>query len=235
MTLPDLKRKFDKMIIARPYSLNAKRIHRLCAKQSNAQFIFDVTTNETVFPVIITLQQASNCNYTTLGFRLYSIELNRNYRVHNVALNQLLATRDPADERNLTLRVCSLRYGRYLVAPICHQQVPLMLSIDSSEVKNLKELKQDMPRYQMFPFSSPRYPICVSRVCVRMVTGLSRQDRFGSANPYCIIRCNKDSVKSDVQHDRLEAKWQNLSALFYHRDTMSPIRIEVSLWSLLSI
>ncbi len=44
---------------------------------------------------------------------------------------------------------------------------------------NNRILKQDMPRKNLFPFLSPKYPKYVTRITIKSATGLEKQDRFG--------------------------------------------------------
>lgn len=178
MTNSFLKRSFQSLIICAPYASNVKRIHRQVVDNggSGVQMCFDVIN--TTGHIVINFVQRSNINYTTLGFRLYSIELNREFKVHDFSKLTLVFSLDPIKQRNVIQRL-ALPYGRYLISTICTSNVPMLVSILSAQVSHFVQLNLDMPRYQLLPMLQPTYPSCVSRVIVHGAEQLDQQDRFG--------------------------------------------------------
>ncbi|KAJ6218252.1 hypothetical protein RDWZM_009409 [Blomia tropicalis] len=236
----DLSTHFDSLIIGIPYQFNKNRIHRrMFSSISGLQLCFDVNPStsssecEPKMTVTICLSQKSMSSLIPIGFRIYSIELNRHYKVHDFANIHLVESFDPIQMRN-NIQTIELAAGRYLLTLICNHtsDIPAMISIfsglpNSGSVSGVQRLTQDMPRYQPMSFVSPRYPLCVSRLVVHGIEGLKKQDRFGSANPYCIIRYNGKVIKSQCQSETLDPKWKNLSAIFYHKKMNVPIYVEV--------
>ena len=183
---------FDSLIIGIPYQFNKNRIHRrMFSSISGLQLCFDVNPStsssecEPKMTVTICLSQKSMSSLIPIGFRIYSIELNRHYKVHDFANIHLVESFDPIQMRN-NIQTIELAAGRYLLTLICNHtsDIPAMISIfsglpNSGSVSGVQRLTQDMPRYQPMSFVSPRYPLCVSRLVVHGIEGLKKQDRFG--------------------------------------------------------
>ncbi|OTF73956.1 hypothetical protein BLA29_000110 [Euroglyphus maynei] len=164
-----------------------------------------------------------------IGFRIYSIEMNRKFKVHQFSSLPLITTIDPVQSRNLIVMISLPANARYLLKPICPEISALLVSIHSPQINDFRQLTMDMPRHQLLSFMQPVYPSAMTRIQVLGVEGLERQDRFGTANPYCIIRCGRKYVKSSIEYETLMPVWNNFSAIFYHRDIdrMEPICIEI--------
>ena len=101
-----------------------------------------------------------------------------------------------------------------------------------------------MPRKNMLPFLAPKYPNYVTRITVISANSLEKQDRFGgihqisimviyndylllAANPYCVVRCGRQVVKSAPIAETLNPEWDYFSAIFYH-NRFASIVVEVS-------
>ena len=54
-----------------------------------------------------------------------------------------------------------------------------------------------------------------------------KQTTFSEADPYCLIKCEGDSVKSEVAEDTLSPKWRSASAIFYRSDPSKPIKVQI--------
>ena len=54
-----------------------------------------------------------------------------------------------------------------------------------------------------------------------------KQTIFSEADPYCLIKCEGDSVKSEVAEDTLSPKWRSASAIFYRSDPSKPIKVQI--------
>lgn len=180
---------FDLLIICRPYCFNKTNIHQLVVNKPNTenglQFIFDVHLSnnnnniDNLSKAVINLNLIQKTfSMTPIGFRIYFIELNRKFRVHNFSTLQLAASVHPIYSRNL-IDTIYLPQGRYLLKPICPNITGLMVSIFSSQVQNLFQLTLDMPRHQLFSFMSPVYPSAVTRIKIIYVNCTEKQDRFG--------------------------------------------------------
>ena len=54
-----------------------------------------------------------------------------------------------------------------------------------------------------------------------------KQTTFSEADPYCLIKCEGYSVKSEVAEDTLSPKWRSASAIFYRSDPSKPIKVQI--------
>ena len=54
-----------------------------------------------------------------------------------------------------------------------------------------------------------------------------KETTFSEADPYCLIKCEGDSVKSEVAEDTLSPKWRSASAIFYRSDPSKPIKVQI--------
>ena len=51
--------------------------------------------------------------------------------------------------------------------------------------------------------------------------------QYKEADPYCLIKCEGESVKSDVDKDTLSPKWKSATAIFYRSDPSKPIKVQI--------
>ncbi|XP_023226927.1 calpain-5-like, partial [Centruroides sculpturatus] len=49
---------------------------------------------------------------------------------------------------------------------------------------------------------------------------------FTAADPYCIVKCEGERIRTPICHDTLDPIW-NVSAIFYRKSVDSPIKIQV--------
>nr|XP_027200783.1 calpain-5-like [Dermatophagoides pteronyssinus] len=117
-----------------------------------------------------------------IGFRLYSIEMNRKFKVHQFSSLPLIKQIDPIQSRNLITKISiPLINGRYLLVPICPEISTLLISIYSEYVTEFRQLTMDMPRYHnhlpllLSSWMQPIYPNAMTRVQVFGVEGLHRE------------------------------------------------------------
>ena len=161
--------------------------------------------------MIKSLTNRTNCH--NLDFQVHSVELNRQYKLHRFDYTdqsiKLMASYNFHENNDndssfvhlsrIHYRAIRLPVGRYLLTPInlpnSSTSDELLISIYSIQqsifdsgvtVGHLKLLTQDMPRYQLASFLSPRYPVAVSRVVIHGVDGLTKQDRFGCKFGLCL-------------------------------------------------
>lgn len=90
---------------------------------------------------------------------------------------------------------------------------------------NFRALIESVPKESMW--ACVGYPSIVTRITVRAATGLEKQDHFGGADPYCIIKCEGEKVRSFTVKNNLNPAW-NSSAVFYRRSANNPIKVQVS-------
>ncbi|CAG2177414.1 unnamed protein product [Oppiella nova] len=187
---------------------------------------------------MIDLMQKNFKQFIGLGFNLYKVEVNRNFKIHNLNRIPIVFTSETTKSRNVFKRI-ELSSGRYALTPICSDpELELILRVFTNKSTNLKVLSQDMPRENLLPFVSPKYPKFVTRITIISANILERQDIFGcnyfdldnsyfAANPYCVFRCGRQVVKSSPIHETLNPEWDYFSAIFYHNKFIS---INVELW-----
>ena len=112
---------------------------------------------------------------------------------------------------------------------------------------NLKPLDGDSPEIPWYKSCVASNPVMATRVTVKGATGLEKQGTLGSeccwfdncysffneefklteADPYCLIKCEGESVKSEVAKDTQSPKWKSASAIFYRSDPSKPIKVQI--------
>ncbi|RWS26142.1 calpain-5-like protein [Leptotrombidium deliense] len=224
LTVDNFTKIFETLTICR---LNIEQ-NKHCASKSalvNMQFVFDVSADND--EIMIDLYQNAD-EPRNVGFKIYKVEMNRRYRVHNFALSPVAFFCDSTKHLSIFKRI-KLNFGRYVIVPQCaDKDLKLLLRLYTQKPSHLRVLTMDMPRRNLFSFLSPKYPKYVSKIVVKGAQGLEKQDRFGCecplvivcqtlpANPYCVIRCGRQAIKSQPVHDTLNPDWNDFSAIFYH-------------------
>ncbi|RWS06286.1 calpain-5-like isoform X1 [Dinothrombium tinctorium] len=222
LSVDNFTKTFETLTICR---LNIDQHKQYAAKSAlvNMQFCFDITqdSDEVMLDLYQNVDEPRN-----LGFKIYKVEMNRKYRVHNFSLSSVAYYCEPIKHLSIFRRI-KLNFGRYVIVPHCpDKELKLLLRLYTQKPSHLRVLTSDMPRRNLFSFLSPKYPKYVSKIIVKGAQGLEKQDRFGSANPYCVIRCRRKAIKSSPVHDTLNPDWNDFSAIFYHGKSVSII-IEV--------
>ncbi|GFU56267.1 calpain-5 [Nephila pilipes] len=195
----------------------------------NPQYRFDVEADDDT--VMIFLMQrdrrALRCkgiSHLVIGFHVMKVEANRRYRLH--AIKPKAAGSEYAMSRNVFCR-CNLKAGRYVIVPTTfdpNEEGEFLLRIFTSKANNGKEMVHDVPTQSMWPCIS--YPCLLTKVFLKGATGLEKQDRFGSADPYCIVKCEGERVRSPVCRETLNPEW-NMTVLFYRKQADSLIKVQI--------
>jgi calpain-6 len=103
---------------------------------SNTQFCFDVLQD--CGEVMIDLMQKNSNQFVGLGFQIYKVEMNRNYKIHNLNAIDVTFTAEPLKIRNVFKRI-ELNFGRYVLIPMCsNQELELLLRLHTTKPSNLK-------------------------------------------------------------------------------------------------
>lgn len=186
------------------------------------QFCFDVP-NDSEEVMVDFIQK--NDQPELLGFKIYQVESNRKYRLHNPALCNMIYVHESVKKRSIFHRI-KLNIGRYIIKPVCKSDSDLLIRLYTKSRSNLRVLNEDMPKKNFFSFLAPKYPKFVTKVTVHSINGIEKQDRFGNANPYLIIRCGGDTVRSSPVNNTLDPDFKDFSAIFYH-GSAETILIEV--------
>ncbi|KAG8196268.1 hypothetical protein JTE90_023823 [Oedothorax gibbosus] len=195
----------------------------------NPQYRFDVEADDDT--VMIFLMQkdrralrSQGISHLVIGFHVMKVEANRRYRLH--AIKDKAAGSEYAMSRNVFHR-CDLKAGRYIIVPTTFepsQEGEFLLRLFTSKANNAKEVAHDVPTQSMWPCIS--YPCLLTKVFVKGATDLEKQDRFGSADPYCVVKCEGERVKSPVCRETLNPEW-NLTCLFYRKNSASTVKIQI--------
>ncbi|KAI1302306.1 Calpain-5 [Halotydeus destructor] len=205
--------------------ISSHRSSSTCLGDFSSQYCFDLKNGDE--EIVLQVSQESVADPVELSYKIYRVEVNRQYKVHNLEEEEECFSFDSNSKLRYIFKRIKLDAGRYVVIPYSSavNNGKIMLRLFAAKASALRKLTQDMPR-NMVPFFAPKYPKYVSRVAVKQVTGLDKQDRFGSANPYVVIHCGKQCAKSHSVHDSLSPDFQNFSAIYYH-EKFVPILVEV--------
>lgn len=195
----------------------------------NPQYRFDVEAAEDTVMIYLVQRdrralRKDGVKNLVLGFHIMKVEANRRYRLHTMM--EKAATSEYIMTRGVFLRA-TLKAGRYVVVPTTFEPTEegeFMLRIFTSKDNNGKELVLDVPDQSIWPCIS--YPCLLTLVTIKGATGLEKQDRFGSADPYCIVKCEGERVRGPICHDTLDPVW-DMKVLFYRKSADSPIKIQV--------
>ncbi|XP_061607092.1 calpain-5-like [Phyllopteryx taeniolatus] len=199
----------------------------------NPQYMFDVTKEAD--EVLISLQQRDmkihrkfgQGENLTIGFSIFKVELNRKYRMHDILTQNCVATSTYINARTVFMR-CMLQQGRYVILPTTFKPYILgdyMLRLFTDLDSGCRELSEDKPRVRCWS-SFLGYPQVVTHIYVHAAEGLQNQDSTGGADPYVIINCEGNSVKSTIQKDTLTPEF-GTSGIFYRKKPRKPLTVQI--------
>ncbi|XP_067889208.1 calpain-5a isoform X1 [Heterodontus francisci] len=197
----------------------------------NPQYVFDVKKD--VDEVLICLQQ-KDVRYNrkqgrgeklSMGFEVYKVELNRNYRMHTI--QQKVASSVYINSKTIFLRE-QLPQGRYVIIPTTFEsavQGEFLLRIFTDVPSDFRELTLNEPPRTCWS-GLCGHPKVVTQVHVVSANGLAQQDGTTGADPYVIIRCGRQKVKSPIHKNTVNPEF-DVKGIFYRKDPKEPIRIEI--------
>uniref|UniRef100_A0A8C6XSD7 Calpain 6 n=1 Tax=Naja naja TaxID=35670 RepID=A0A8C6XSD7_NAJNA len=196
----------------------------------NPQYIFDVTKVED--KVLISLQQKDQRIHRkegagdnlVIGFEIFKVEDNREYRLHQLKIQERITNFTYLNNRTVYLKVF-LKQGRYLLIPTTftpNTEGEFILRLFTDVPSALRELKLNKPRLSFLDILLG-VPKRMSLVKVYRVEGLQSH---GETNPYIIIKCENNKVRSASQKNTGTAVF-NTQAVFYKRKVDSPIIVQV--------
>ncbi|KAF4101066.1 hypothetical protein G5714_017498 [Onychostoma macrolepis] len=197
----------------------------------NPQYVFDVTKPED--EVLICLQQQDKRvrskdgkgENVAIGFDIQKVELNRTYRMHSI--QKTVGSSIYINSRSVFLRK-DLKEGRYVVIPTTFDpdlQEDFLLRIFTDVPAACKELTTDEPPHTCWT-GCCGYPKLVTQVHVHRADGLQAQDSDGASDPYVIISCEGEKVRS-VVHKNTRNPDFDVKAVFYRKKQKEPIRIQI--------
>ncbi|XP_074057101.1 calpain-6 [Macrotis lagotis] len=199
----------------------------------NPQYIFNVKKEED--KILISLQQRDQRPYRRdgrgdnhiIGFEIFRVELNREYRLHQLQVQDRVVGSTYMDSRTVFLKTI-LKMGRYVIIPTLFQPGDIsefILRLYTDVPSELRELTLDKPTAGCKSFLCG-YPKRVTQLSVHSVEGINRHNASRNANPYLIIKCGKESVRSSVQRETFDAIF-DAQAIFYRKNLNNPIVVQV--------
>ncbi|KAM6413596.1 calpain-6 [Rhynochetos jubatus] len=199
----------------------------------NPQYIFDVKKTED--KVLVSLQQEDRRKYKKegkgdsipIGFEILKVEDNRSYRLHKLTVQERVATSSYINTRTVFLKRI-LKQGRYVLIPTTYNPgitTKFILRLFTDVPSKLRELKADKPKMTCWSLLCG-YPRRVTQIKIDSAEGLQRQDRSGGADPYVLIKCENQNMRSPVQHDTTSPVFDT-QVIFYRKNLDSPIMVQV--------
>lgn len=197
----------------------------------NPQYVFDVKKPED--EVLICLQQkdrraslrGGRGENMAIGFDIHRVELNRTYRMHTT--QQKVGGSIYINSRSVFVRI-DLPEGRYVIIPTTFDpglEGDFLLRIFTDVTSDCKELTLDEPPHTCWS-GLCGYPSLVTQVHILQANGLAGQDSDGASDPYVIIRCEGEKVRSPVCKNTRSPNF-DAKGLFYRKKANQPIRIEI--------
>ncbi|XP_051953604.1 calpain-5-like [Xyrauchen texanus] len=197
----------------------------------NPQYVFDVKKAED--EVLICLQQQDRRarpkegkgENLAIGFDIQRVELNREYRMH--IIQKTVGSSVYINSRSVFVRK-DLKEGRYVIIPTSFDpslQGDFLLRVFTDIPSDCKELTLDEPPQTCWT-GCCGYPKLVTQVHIHRADGLKAQDSDGSSDPYVIISCEGEKVRSPVHKDTQSPDF-DLKAVFYRKNPKKPIRIQI--------
>ncbi|KAG8448049.1 hypothetical protein GDO86_015227 [Hymenochirus boettgeri] len=199
----------------------------------NPQYTFEVKKDED--EVLISLQQKDQRTYRKegkgnhflIGFEIFKVELNRQYRIHKLHGQERAATSPYMNLRAIFLRKL-LKQGKYVIVPTTFQPdvtSNFLLRVFTDEPSNFRELVLDRPKVTCWSLLSG-YPKRITQVWVRSVEGVRGLGKSEDPNLYIIIKCENKSVHSTVYKSSSSTNIDT-RAIFYRKKVNTPICIQV--------
>ncbi|XP_066555408.1 calpain-5a [Amia ocellicauda] len=197
----------------------------------NPQYVFDVRKPED--EVLICLQQKDRRarpkegkgENLAIGFDIQRVELNRKYRMHST--QQKVAGSIYINSRCVFLKT-ELKEGRYVIIPTTFDpglQGEFLLRVFTDVPAECKELTLNEPPQTCWT-GMCGYPQLVTQVHVVSAEGLQGQGADGASDPYVVISCDGEKVRSAVHKDKRNPEF-DIKGLFYRKKTREGIHIEI--------
>ncbi|XP_053318848.1 calpain-5-like [Spea bombifrons] len=196
----------------------------------NPQFAFDVTLNQDC--ALISLEQEDRRTQRNtgeggnlpIGFFVFKVEVNRKYRLHNIASRVSSSTY--INSRSVFLRT-ELQKGRYVILPTTFspgQTGKFLLRLYTDQASHLRELTRDVPESSCLSFclGSPRI---VTSITVHAASGLSQPGSNQVPSVYATIHCEGEKITSRTVKDSNPEF--DLKGVFYRRQERKPLVVQV--------
>ncbi|XP_018647597.1 Mername-AA248 (C02 family) [Schistosoma mansoni] len=202
----------------------------------NPQYYFDIMndSDEVLLSLVrkynrdpLTMVIEPDLNPLSIGLGLFKIENNRPVKSHTLAFCQVIHV-----EPSRPYRVCLIRerltVGRYLVVPFMEQPLSTaayLLRLYLPKRSESREFTLDIPQngFLNFFIGKPKEAV---RLHVHSASNLLWPDGKNPPSPYCIIKCEYDTVQTTISQSNNNPVW-NEYFLFYRRKLNKPIEIQI--------
>ncbi|KAK3699441.1 hypothetical protein QZH41_018607, partial [Actinostola sp. cb2023] len=166
----------------------------------------------------------------TIGFFVMKVEYNRKYRIHTMfdkaGDSIFINAREVMSRLHLTA-------GRYVVVPSTYEPNvagSFLLRIYTEKRSGAMFLDQDHSVGSKIFCCLPRCrtPQCIVSISLLGATGLQKGGASLTPDPYATISCEGRKIKTSIEKNTLEPKW-NMGALFYVREPQKS-QIVIQIW-----
>ncbi|XP_060083333.1 calpain-5-like [Ylistrum balloti] len=201
----------------------------------NPQFVFEVTKEED--EVLVSLEQFDRRvnkedgeSQFTIGVSILKTDLNRVYRMHD-SMREAHSS-SFVKSRSVMTRA-KLKQGKYCVIPSTFDpgfEGEFFLRLYASSSPNLKELTLEEPDRNSGCCCSPFY-MCKTyksalQILISSGEGLEGMDLDRKSDPFVIVRCEKEKVKTPVIANDLNPKFDE-RVTFYQKTPKENVTLEV--------
>uniref|UniRef100_A0A8D0KQ20 Calpain 6 n=1 Tax=Strix occidentalis caurina TaxID=311401 RepID=A0A8D0KQ20_STROC len=186
--------------------------------------------------VLVSLQQEDRRKYKKegkgdsipIGFEIFKVEDNRNYRLHKLTVQERVATSLYINTRTVFLKRI-LKKGRYILIPTTYHPgivTKFILRLFTDVPSKLRELKADKPEMTCWSLLCG-YPRRVTQIKIHSAEDSRKYtNRTYNQYPYVLIKCENQNMRSPVQHDTNNAIFDT-QVIFYRKNIDSPIIVQV--------
>nr|CAH8822455.1 unnamed protein product [Trichobilharzia regenti] len=201
---------------------------------NNPQYYFDITndSDEVLLSLVrkynrdpLTMVIEPDLSVLSVGLGLFKIEKNRPVKAHTVSFCQVIHV-EPCRPYRVCLIRARLSVGRYLVVPFMEQPLSTaayLLRLYLPKRSESKEYTLDIPHNGILDFFSGK-PKEAVRLHIHSATNLLWPDGKNPPSPYCIIKCENETVHTTISQSNNNPVWDEYF-IFYRRKLNKPIVI----------
>ncbi|KAK4473156.1 hypothetical protein MN116_004338 [Schistosoma mekongi] len=200
----------------------------------NPQYYFDIVNDseEVLLSLVrkynrdpLTMVIEPDLSPLSIGLGLFKIENNRPVKAHSLAFCQVIHV-EPSRPNRVCLIRARLTVGRYLVVPFMEQPLSTaayLLRLYLPKRSESREFTLDIPSNGFLNFFSGK-PKEAVRLHIYSASNLLWPDGKNPPSPYCIIKCEHDTVQTTVSQSNNNPVW-NEYFILYRRRLNKPIEI----------
>ncbi|RUS70059.1 hypothetical protein EGW08_022174 [Elysia chlorotica] len=194
----------------------------------NPQYLLEVYEDQ---EMRISLEQEDrrSSNFRTrgenycIGFSITKTDLNRKYRMHDRM--ERVHSGSFVQARSILARM-DMKKGKYLLVPSTfdpNQEGEYLLRIYSEGGMALRKLTKDVPSP---PRMMKKPKIAATSVTVHAAEGFTFSEGETGIEAYCIIKCEKDQVKTSITEKHAKPEWKE-RVTFYRQNQTEDVVVEV--------